>query len=299
MENHSRNEGRKEYYNILSTAASRIMAFKSFGYGAFGSPPALPVNPWFGPSLVPFRPKPLPQSGFKRYNHTFDLNACESHQGAHPRYRRTVVCRTRLRRYLFAQHHRRCGRESGGGPLPLSLQRSAAGSRDPAPVGTGESSSVWLCSTGLRKKRGGIRLPLEKVIEAFVAPTLRCPAIPQSGSMVFMRLLGRLHAEGDLLPAHPHLAVRRCAGAFWRRPARRPAGPAAGRIVLAPESGHRRPGADSARRIEGPGNDLRSFPFPQFRNRLGAAGGLSECRFPGAPCRPTPIKESHVAVQER
>jgi AcrR family transcriptional regulator len=39
---------------------------------------------------------------------------------------------------------------------------------------------------------------LEKVIEAFVAPTLRMSR--ESGSMVFMKLLGRLHAEGDLLP---------------------------------------------------------------------------------------------------
>jgi len=42
--------------------------------------------------------------------------------------------------------------------------------------------------------------PLEKVIEAFVAPTLHMSRDPKSGGMVFMRLLGRLHAEGDLLP---------------------------------------------------------------------------------------------------
>jgi hypothetical protein len=41
---------------------------------------------------------------------------------------------------------------------------------------------------------------LEKVIEAFVAPTLRMSRDPQSGGLVFMRLLGRLHAEGVLLP---------------------------------------------------------------------------------------------------
>jgi AcrR family transcriptional regulator len=41
---------------------------------------------------------------------------------------------------------------------------------------------------------------LEKVIEAFVAPTLHMSRDPQSGGMVFMRLLGRLHAEDDLLP---------------------------------------------------------------------------------------------------
>jgi AcrR family transcriptional regulator len=41
---------------------------------------------------------------------------------------------------------------------------------------------------------------LEKVIEAFVAPTLRMSRDPQSGGIVFMKLLGRLHAEGVLLP---------------------------------------------------------------------------------------------------
>jgi AcrR family transcriptional regulator len=41
--------------------------------------------------------------------------------------------------------------------------------------------------------------PLEKVIEAFVAPTFRMARNPASGGMVFMQLLGRLHAEGDLL----------------------------------------------------------------------------------------------------
>lgn len=42
--------------------------------------------------------------------------------------------------------------------------------------------------------------PLEKVIEAFVAPTLQMSRDPRSGGMVFMKLLGRLQAEGDLLP---------------------------------------------------------------------------------------------------
>jgi AcrR family transcriptional regulator len=42
--------------------------------------------------------------------------------------------------------------------------------------------------------------PLEKVIEAFVWPTFRMAHDRESGGMVFMRLLGRLHAEGDLLP---------------------------------------------------------------------------------------------------
>lgn len=50
------------------------------------------------------------------------------------------------------------------------------------------------------KEAGGNPPPLEKVIEAFVAPTLQRSRDPQSPSMVFMKLLGRLHAEGDLLP---------------------------------------------------------------------------------------------------
>jgi AcrR family transcriptional regulator len=41
--------------------------------------------------------------------------------------------------------------------------------------------------------------PLERVIEAFIAPTFRMARNPASGGMVFMRLLGRIHAEGDLL----------------------------------------------------------------------------------------------------
>jgi len=50
------------------------------------------------------------------------------------------------------------------------------------------------------KEAGGNPIPLEKVIEAFVAPTFRMSRDPESGGMVFMKLLGRLHAEGDLLP---------------------------------------------------------------------------------------------------
>lgn len=50
------------------------------------------------------------------------------------------------------------------------------------------------------KEAGGNPLPLEKVIEAFVAPTLHMSRGSQSGGLVFMKLLGRLHAEGVLLP---------------------------------------------------------------------------------------------------
>lgn len=50
------------------------------------------------------------------------------------------------------------------------------------------------------KEAGGKPPVLEKVIEAFVIPTLQMSREPEGGDMVFMRLLGRLHAEGDLLP---------------------------------------------------------------------------------------------------
>ena len=49
------------------------------------------------------------------------------------------------------------------------------------------------------KEAGGNPPSLEKVIEAFVAPTLQMSRDPHSGGMVFMQLLGRLHAEDDLL----------------------------------------------------------------------------------------------------
>ena len=77
-----------------------------------------------------------------------------------------------------------------------------------------------------------------------------------------MRLLGRLHAEGDLLPriiTSQFGDVLKRFGAALR--AALP-GLAAGRVVLAPESGHRRPGSDSARRIERPGQTIPTFPFP-------------------------------------
>jgi len=51
------------------------------------------------------------------------------------------------------------------------------------------------------EKEAGAHPPiLEKVIEAFVAPTLHMSRDPQYGGMLFMKLLGRLHAEGDVLP---------------------------------------------------------------------------------------------------
>jgi AcrR family transcriptional regulator len=52
---------------------------------------------------------------------------------------------------------------------------------------------------GYEREAGGAPVPLEKIIEAFVAPSLRLARDPESGGMIFMHLLGRLHAEGDLL----------------------------------------------------------------------------------------------------
>jgi len=44
------------------------------------------------------------------------------------------------------------------------------------------------------------RVTVEKVLEAFLVPTLRMAADPARGGHVFLRLMGRLHAESDLLP---------------------------------------------------------------------------------------------------
>ena len=46
---------------------------------------------------------------------------------------------------------------------------------------------------------GSAPVSLEQVMEAFLAPTFRMAQDSASGGRVFMRLLGRLHAEGDLL----------------------------------------------------------------------------------------------------
>src|SRR5574340_1262412 len=45
---------------------------------------------------------------------------------------------------------------------------------------------------------GGAPLPLERVVEAFIAPTVHM--VTQSGARMFPRLLARLYAESDLLP---------------------------------------------------------------------------------------------------
>lgn len=44
------------------------------------------------------------------------------------------------------------------------------------------------------------RVEVEKVLEAFLVPTLRMAADPARGGHIFLRLLGRLHSESDLLP---------------------------------------------------------------------------------------------------
>jgi hypothetical protein len=47
---------------------------------------------------------------------------------------------------------------------------------------------------------GGGPPELERVIEAFIMPAFRAAHDPDRGGMVFRRLMGRLWAEGDLLP---------------------------------------------------------------------------------------------------
>ena len=47
--------------------------------------------------------------------------------------------------------------------------------------------------------RGGA-LQVERILEAFLNPTVRMAADPEQGGYTFVRLLGRLQAESDLLP---------------------------------------------------------------------------------------------------
>ncbi|SRR5579885_1477865 len=47
---------------------------------------------------------------------------------------------------------------------------------------------------------GGRPPALEKVLEAFLIPTFRLACDPSRGGNVFVKLMGRLHAESDLLP---------------------------------------------------------------------------------------------------
>ncbi len=42
--------------------------------------------------------------------------------------------------------------------------------------------------------------PLREVVQAFLEPSIRVATDQAMGGEVFMRLLGRLHAEGDMLP---------------------------------------------------------------------------------------------------
>jgi AcrR family transcriptional regulator len=52
----------------------------------------------------------------------------------------------------------------------------------------------------LERESGGRTPCVEQVIEAFLVPTLRLAANPSTGGHQFLRLMGRLHAESDLLP---------------------------------------------------------------------------------------------------
>jgi len=50
------------------------------------------------------------------------------------------------------------------------------------------------------EKDAGGAAALEKVLEAFLIPTFRMACDPLRGGPVFVQLMGRLHAESDLLP---------------------------------------------------------------------------------------------------
>lgn len=50
------------------------------------------------------------------------------------------------------------------------------------------------------REAGGGRVAVEQVLEAFLIPTMRMAADPVRGGHTFLRLMGRLHAESDLLP---------------------------------------------------------------------------------------------------
>jgi AcrR family transcriptional regulator len=50
-----------------------------------------------------------------------------------------------------------------------------------------------------REARNG-QLSVEQVLEAFLVPTMRMASDPARGGDDFLRLMGRLHAESDLLP---------------------------------------------------------------------------------------------------
>lgn len=53
----------------------------------------------------------------------------------------------------------------------------------------------------LEGEAGGGPLEVEQVIEAFLVPTFRMAADPERGGHHFLRLMGRLQAESDLLPS--------------------------------------------------------------------------------------------------
>ena len=50
------------------------------------------------------------------------------------------------------------------------------------------------------ERAAGQQPPLREVIQAFLEPSIRVATDRALGGEVFMRLLGRLHAEGDILP---------------------------------------------------------------------------------------------------
>lgn len=138
---------------------------------------------------------------------------------------------------------------------------------------------------------------LERVIEAFVAPTFRMARDPQSGGMLFMRLLGRLHAEGDLLPriltSHFGDVLKRFGSALRRALPNLPPQELFWRLNLAIGA--------LAQTLRGGSQDLEtisdfsvSFDSETALERLVAflSAGFR------APLPSNPVHQTHVAVQE-
>jgi hypothetical protein len=116
--------------------------------------------------------------------------------------------------------------------------------------------------------------------------------------MVFMKLLGRLHAEGDLLPriltSQFGDVLQRFGAALRAALPDLPREELFWRLNLAIGA--------LAQTLRGGSKDLETISdlslSLQFRNRVGAAGCFSERRLPRSRADPC-IQETHVAVQER
>jgi AcrR family transcriptional regulator len=141
----------------------------------------------------------LPKDSFRRYNQTFDLSFVThtkeriletaerlfAEQGYAATSLRGIIAEAGVN--LAAVHYHFHSKEAL--LEALILRRSVPANHERLAL-----------LDRFEREAGGEPPPLEKVIEAFVAPTLHMSRDPESGGMVFMKLLGRLHAEGDLLP---------------------------------------------------------------------------------------------------